>query len=91
MSTTEKIVDSCLLSIGSVYSIANVESILGIIILILQVAWLLTKLITKIYKTVKYGGDLESLNDDVSHIVDVLEGFTNDQNGGDTNADDTEP
>lgn len=47
------IIDTCLLSLGTVYSLANIEQILGILILVVQLIWLISKLCIKIYNSVK--------------------------------------
>ena len=75
MNKAESIVDVCLLTAGSAYSLANIEHILGITILVIQLGWLLTKLGVKIYNHIKKGKDLEALNDDVGSVVVTIEDF----------------
>lgn len=49
----DKFIDIGLLSIGTTYSIANIEQVLGVIILFVQLIWLLTKIIIKVYNNIK--------------------------------------
>lgn len=72
MGETEKVVDVCLLTVGTVTGLANIEHILGIIILIIQLAWLLTKLVVKIFYTIKHNESLDILNDDVGSVIGSL-------------------
>ena len=48
-----KFVDNVLIAIGLAFAISDIESILGIIILIVQLLWILTKAIVRIYHAVK--------------------------------------
>lgn len=75
MGEIEKVVDVCLLTAGTATGIANIEHILGIIILVIQLAWLLTKLIVKIVNTIKHNENLDALDDDVGSVIGQLEIF----------------
>lgn len=75
MGETEKVVDSCLLIVGTATGLANIEHILGIIILVIQLAWLLTKLIVKIINTINNNESLDNLDDDVGSVIDQLDIF----------------
>lgn len=55
MGNTEKCVDTFLLTVGSLYSLANIEHILGIIILVIQLVWIVAKLVIKIVNAIKHG------------------------------------
>ena len=44
----ENVFDGCLLTISTTYSLANIEQILGIIILIIQILWISSRLTIKI-------------------------------------------
>ena len=66
------IVDCTLLSVGTLYSLENIEHILGVIILVIQLAWLCTKLGVAIYKKIKSGGNLSELDGDVGQITGTL-------------------
>ena len=48
-----KFVDNALIAIGLAFAISDIESILGIIILIVQLVWILSKAIVRIYHAVK--------------------------------------
>lgn len=73
MGKTEKVVDACLLTIGTTTGLANIEHILGIIILVIQLAWLLFKLIVKIINKIKHNESLDTLDDDVGSVVGHLD------------------
>ena len=79
MGETEKVVDVCLLTVGTATGLANFEHILGIIILVIQLAWLLTKLIVKIINTIKNNENLDTLDDDVGSVIGQLEIFKDTQ------------
>ena len=48
-----KFVDNALIAIGLAFAISDIESILGIIILIVQLVWILSKAIVRIYHAIK--------------------------------------
>ena len=73
MGETEKVVDVCLLTVGTATGLANIEHILGIIILVIQLAWLLTKLLVKIVIAIKHNENLDNLDDDVGSVISHLE------------------
>ena len=75
MNNTENIIDGCLLTVGTVTGLANIEHILGIIILVIQLAWIITKLVVKIVKAIKSDVPLEELDDDVGSVVGQLSVF----------------
>lgn len=79
MGETGKVVDICLLTVGTTTGFANIENILGIIILAIQLVWLVTKLIVKIINTVKNKKSLETLDDDVGSVINHLEIFKDNQ------------
>lgn len=61
----EQITDSFLLSIGSIYSIVNIEDILGIVILIVQIIWFSLKIYLKIKSMISDG----EITDDEEEII----------------------
>lgn len=73
MGEMEKIVDGCLLGFGTVTGLANIEHILGIIILVIQIAWIMTKLVFKIINTIKNNESLNSLDDDVGSAINQID------------------
>lgn len=72
MKVTDTI-DTCLITVGSIYSLANIEHILGIIILCIQLAWIISKFVVKLYNKIKNKEPLEDLNDDVNNIIGSIE------------------
>lgn len=70
---TTSIVDGCLLSLGTIYSFANIEQILGILILVVQLVWLSFKVGCKIYSTIKNKKSLSSKDKDVEEIKELYE------------------
>lgn len=73
MKNVENVVDVAMLTVGSTYSLANIEHILGVIILIIQLTWILTKLIVKIVNTAKSNGSLDALDKNVDDVIEKLE------------------
>ena len=82
MGESEKAVDSFLLVVGTATGLANIEHILGIIILVIQLAWLVTKLVVKIVNTVKNNESLDTLDDDVGSVIGQMEIFKDSLNSG---------
>ena len=80
MDKGNNIIDAILLTIGGGYSLANIQSTLGIVILVIQCLWLGTKLIIKIIDKIKNkNGSVDDLDDDIDDITGVLEDFINKQ------------
>lgn len=75
MGKLENIADKCLLTIGTVVGLANIEHILGIVILIIQIAWILTKLVVKVINYIKSDKPLDSLDGDVDSVIDKIDEF----------------
>lgn len=73
MNRATDVIDYGLLFVGSWWSLSNIEHILGIVILAIQLAWLLTKLIVKIVKTIRSNKNLDNHNEDIEAVVDILE------------------
>lgn len=87
MGNTEKIIDTCLLTTGSIYSLANIEHILGIIILIIQLLWIMIKLVVKIVNTIKKKESLNLLDDDFSSAIGSLSDIMTSLNSDDKEVD----
>lgn len=70
-------IDTLLMTLSGVYSITNIEHILGIVLMVIDIIWILFKAILKIYSVIKK----RSVNID-HNIIDVmenlLEGIEND-------------
>ena len=81
MNNIKNVVDYSLIAVGSVISFANIETILGITLLIIQISWLLTKLIYKIVITIKEKGNLDDLDKEVTDITEVIETIIEEKDG----------
>lgn len=73
-------IDTVLIAIGTIYSIANIKEVLGIIILLIQFIWIIVKLIDKIYRTVKSKKSLDEVDKDIENLTDFLEKMIGDEN-----------
>lgn len=85
MRVGETAIDCFMLSVGLTYSLDNIESVLGITILVLQLIWLLSKLIIKIVIAVKNKkipyiseSEIENTINTISDIKDKLDRENND-------------
>lgn len=81
-----KIVDNILITIGLAFAISDIESILGIIILIVQLVWILVKAIIRIYHAVKEKNEKEvtdSLKDLSDDLTDLKNNLPNERKEGD--------
>ena len=73
-----KIVDNVLITIGLAFAISDIESILGIIILIVQLIWILSKAIVRIYHAIKEKNgkevtdSLKDLSEDLTDLKKTL-------------------
>lgn len=72
MDKVNGLLDIILVAAGTITGIANIEQVLGVVILGVQAAWLLVKLIVKIIQQIKSNKPLESLDDDVKRFTDLL-------------------
>lgn len=81
MKPIETAIDTTLITIGTAYSIANIEQILGLAIMLIQIIWLISKLIYKIYTTIKSksfkDSDIDEIEDIVDDVIDVYEDIIN--------------
>lgn len=74
------IIDTVLITIGTMYSIANIKEFLGITILLIQFIWIIAKLVDKIYRTVKAKKSLDEVDKDIENLTDFLEKMIGDEN-----------
>ena len=72
MQNISRVVDGALIALGLTYSLQNIQSILGIIILAIQIIWLLTKFITKVISYIKEKRNIEELEPDLQDVVDKI-------------------
>lgn len=73
-----KVVDTVLIAIGLTISISDIESILGITILVVQLIWILSKAIVRIYHAIKEKNgkevtdSLKDLSEDLTDLKKTL-------------------
>ena len=72
MNKVTNVVDTALLCAGIVYSLENIQHILGIVMLCVQLAWILGKLCYKLITTIRAKGNLTDLDKDVADVVDKI-------------------
>lgn len=72
-SNTKHAIDICMLTVGTAYSLENIETTLGIIILVIQFIWLITKLVVKIVSSIKNKKLDEITDDDINTITGFIE------------------
>ena len=73
-------IDTTLIAIGMALGISQIESILGIIIISIQVLWILFKLCYNVYKSIK-NKKFEKIKQEVDNAIDELENLK--KEGGD--------
>lgn len=94
----EKVFDGVLLAAGSMWSLANLEETLGVVLLIIQITWLLIKFIDKLIYTIRNKDDLSSMDEQVSQIISLILSVmaklskknTQEDDNGTINTDDSE-
>lgn len=72
MNKNVDFIDYTLIVLGTSISIPNLQELLGVILLVIQIIWLLIKLIVKITTTIKNKGNLNDLDDDVSELTNTI-------------------
>lgn len=72
------LVENTTIALGVAFSIYNIESILGIILLVMQVGLILWKVGYKIYLRIKYK-QLDKIQDDIEKAMNELEQIKNNQ------------
>ena len=65
------VIDNVLLVFGFTYALSDIESILGIIILCIQIIWLFSKFFLKVYAKIK-NKDYDSIGKDVEDLENGL-------------------
>lgn len=76
MNKISNIVDYSLIILGTSYSLQNIESLLGIIILSIQIIWLLFKFVVKLINVLKNKQSLDTLDNDVKDLIHKIEEIT---------------
>lgn len=77
MNKIDDLIDYGLIATGTLVSLENIETMLGIAILIIQFIWLVTKLVVKAIQVIRKDGDLNELDKEVDNIVDFVEDALN--------------
>lgn len=77
MNKIDDLIDYGLIATGTLVSLENIETMLGIAILIIQFIWLVTKLVVKAIEVIRKDGDLNELDKEVDNIVDFVEDTLN--------------
>lgn len=77
MNKIDDLIDYGLIATGTLVSLENIETMLGIAILIIQFIWLVTKLVVKAIEVIRKDGDLNELDKEVDNIVDFVEDALN--------------
>lgn len=72
------LLENITIALGVMFGISNIESILGIILLAMQVGLILWKVGYKIYLRIKYK-QLDKIQDDIEKAMDELEQIKNNQ------------
>lgn len=85
----DNIIDSVLLTLGTAFSLSNIESLLGIVILIVQIMWLSFKLIYSLKNNVKHDKPIEELDDEFNDVIKKITELKNEVDNKEQNGDDT--
>ena len=67
----ETMIDTFLTTIGLTYGLAQIHEILGIVILVLNICWMMSRLAYNIYVKVK-NKDFKGIEEDVNKTLDDL-------------------
>lgn len=73
MNKYAKYIDAFLIITGTTYSLDNIETLLGIIILSLQLLWLCVKVVLKIYKCIKEKKDFGEIDNEINDVINKLD------------------
>ena len=72
MKNINNTIDNILMALGATWSLANIQTLLGIIVLVFQIVWLMFKLVIKIINKIKTKGNLDDLDKEVDKITDKI-------------------
>ena len=81
-NVTKNVIENCLIGLGITVSLVDIQSVLSIILLVVDVIWIMWKVGFQIYKHVK-SGQYEEIENDIKIAHDELDKLTNkeDSNG----------
>lgn len=68
----DNIIDATLIAFGTALGISQIESVLGVIIISIQILWILFKLCYNVYKSIK-NKKFEKVKQEVDKAIDELE------------------
>ena len=72
MKNINNTIDNILIALGATWSLAHIQTLLGMIVLVFQILWLTFKLIVKIINKIKTKGNLDDLDKEVDKITDKI-------------------
>lgn len=72
MKNVQNVIDLSLITVCTAWSIDNIESMLGIILLAIQICWILVKLVINLVKYVKSGKNIDKLDKYIDEIEDNI-------------------
>lgn len=76
MKSPTNIIEDVLIGFGITVSLIDIQQVLSIILLVLNVGWLLTKLVLKIVEHVKKK-QYDQIDDDIKETIDGIEEIKN--------------
>lgn len=86
---TDNLVDGLFLAIGTGYSLSNIQTVLGVILLVLQIVWIIAKIVIKVIRKAKTGEPVDILSDEVDDALEaadkLIEKIGDLKKGGDEN------
>lgn len=75
MEKHKETIEATMLTIGTTYSLSNIEDILGVIILLIQLIWIISKIIYLIYKSKKTKHKITS-TEVKQQVIEAVEDLT---------------
>ena len=87
MNKSVDCIDYTLIVLGTSVSIANIQELSGVMLLVIQIIRLLIKLIVKIATTIKNKGNLNDLDDDVNELASTIGNVVTKINNKDSKGD----
>lgn len=69
------IIDYSLITLGATYSAQNIESIIGILLMCIQVVWLCVKMILKVKNHIK-NKQFDKIDDTIKETIEDIEEVT---------------
>ena len=76
MEQNKDVIDTVLITLGGTAALANIEYVLGILILVIQIIWILFKFGFKLYTLIKNKKSIEDVDDVFEETIDGLGSVT---------------